>query len=581
MVKSTPRSRASQPESASQNAEQTEAQGKTRKRSRAKGAASPAAANAAPTLSKKEQKRLQRQSTKAKRELIQYSINTCFGAAVVGLLLSLLVDPKIGIGAVVGILCLAFAFKYPRPALFAFIIYLPFSGTVTYSLGGSGILQLAKDAIYLPALIGVIQFCRKNRQPLVIPPSLKTPLAILLTVVAMTFLLVNVPQQFSVGTSEFPVLIGILGFKTLVGYLLLMTCIYYLIRDREDLYLLLRIQVVLIIICCSLGFIQFMMLKTGVCQGTIGTGAELFKASLDARCFVGGSLLYSPSQGQIRLPGTFVAPWQWGWFLISSGFFSFGTAFSDRSPFWRLVGLISLAAVCVLAVVSGQRIALALVPITVVGLLAITGQIANLKRFIPIGIGLALILGFLMVQNPALVSQRWASFQSRWEASPPHKFIEEQFLWSISKQRGILGRGLGRATNAARMFGKVQLIETYHPKLLYEIGPFGLLATLILYTAITIATYKAYRAVKDPNLRGYAASMWVFVLFISYFPYYYPLDVDPVNVYYWLAAGIVLKLPEIDQQERLQHHLEAVSQRRALTKRELKKLKQQETATFD
>ena len=38
--------------------------------------------------------------------------------------------------------------------------------------------------------------------------------------------------------------------------------------------------------------------------------------------------------------------------------------------------------------------------------------------------------------------------------------------------------------------------------------------------------------------------------FISYSPYYYPLDVDPVAVYYWLAAGIVLKIPELERQER-------------------------------
>ena len=72
----------------------------------------------------------------------------------------------------------------------------------------------------------------------------------------------------------------------------------------------------------------------------------------------------------------------------------------------------------------------------------------------------------------------------------------------------------------------------------------------MLYTSLTVATFKAYRKTKDKNLRGYAASMWVFVLFISFFPYYYPLDVDPVSVYYWLAAGIALKIPTLDKQER-------------------------------
>ena len=121
------------------------------------------------------------------------------------------------------------------------------------------------------------------------------------------------------------------------------------------------------------------------------------------------------------------------------------------------------------------------------------------------------------------------------------------------------------------MFGKVELVETYHPKVLYEIGPMGLLAVLGLYTTLIVAAYKAYRATKEPNLRGYAASMWVFVLFISYLPYYYPLDVDPVNVYYWLAAGIALKLPDIDRLEKLEQSLDDPHAK--LNKRKLRRLK--------
>lgn len=526
-----------------------------------------------PSLSRKQARAQKRQADRAKKELIQFMVISLLLAGVVGLLLAILLGPKLGAGAVVAILSLAISFKYPRQAIFGFIAYIPFSGTVTYALGGSSILQLAKDAIYIPALIGIARSAIKHRQPLIIPPAIRVPLAVLLTICSLTLLFVNGSQQLATDGGEYPILIGVLGLKVLLGYLPLTACVYYLIQSREDLYGLLRAQVVIILICCGLGFSQFLMLKTGMCQGTTGTGAELFKASLEARCLVGGSLLYSPEQNQIRLPGTFNAPWQWGWFLISSTFFSFGAAFSDRSVFWRLMGLLSLVAVGVMAVLSGQRIALALVPTIVVALAVLTGQIANLRRFIPVGIGLTLILGLLMVQNPEVVNARWASFESRWEAAPPQQFIAEQFRWAQNQQQGILGRGVGRATNAARMFGETELVETYHPKLLYEIGPLGLLATLALYTALTVATFRAYRATQDPNLRSYGACLWVFVLFISYFPYYYPLDVDPVNVYYWVAAGLVLRLPEIDQQERLQKHLADVGQRRQLTKRELKQLK--------
>jgi len=48
----------------------------------------------------------------------------------------------------------------------------------------------------------------------------------------------------------------------------------------------------------------------------------------------------------------------------------------------------------------------------------------------------------------------------------------------------------------------------------------------------------------------------VFVAFISINTQYYPLDVDPVSVYYWVLAGAILKLPKIDKQVQDEKHKE-------------------------
>lgn len=505
-----------------------------------------------PELSLKERLALERKAKRIRKKNTQFALSVIFGSIFLGLVIGLFAGLPLGVGLALGVICLVLSYKFPRAALYGFILYMPFSGTVTYTISSSGspVLQLAKDAFYIPACIAVFMLCIKQRQPLVIPKSIHVPLAIVLTFCSVTLLFVNGLQQLT-SSGEQPILMGILGLKVLIGYLPLITCTFYLIRDRKDLELLLRMQAGLIITCCALAFVQYMFLKTGRCEGTTGSGAELFQASIDARCFVGGALLYTPSQGQIRLPGTFVAPWQWGWFLISSAFWGFTVAFSDPKWYWRIIGLVSLAVTFIMSVLSGQRIALALVPVAIVIQLILSGQIANLKRFIPIGVGLAFILGVAMANNPAVVQERFTSFQDRWRASPPTAFIEEQIRWSLSQQEGIFGRGLGRATNSARTFGKTALVETYHPKVLYEIGPLGLFALLGLFTALVISTFKIYRSVKQPELRNYGACLWVFVLFISYFPYYYPLDVDPVAVYYWFAIGIIVSLPKLEEQERL------------------------------
>ena len=365
-----------------------------------------------------------------------------------------------------------------------------FSGTVTYALGGNPLLQIAKDIFYIPALIGVYQFCRKNRLPIILPRAIKPPLIFLLIIVIITALVTNLPDQIIGGEGNtLPVVMAIWGGKIIFGYIPLVACIYYLIRNTDDLLFFLRMQVVVVLVASSLGLIQYLMLKTGVCAGTTGLGEEMFRASLAARCFVGGSLLYAPDVNQIRLPGTFVAPWQWGWFLISAAFFSFGTTFSDKSPFWRAVGLVSLVAVMIMSVVSGQRIALVLVPISIGLLTVLTGQVANLKRFLPIGVVLALILAYLAINNPDVINTRMESLMSRWQASPPQQFIAEQFEQVWKEQTGLFGHGVGRATNSARSFGKTILLETYHPKVMYELGPIGLFAVLALYTTLTVVTF--------------------------------------------------------------------------------------------
>ncbi|MEM6762989.1 MAG: hypothetical protein AAF615_08930, partial [Pseudomonadota bacterium] len=38
---------------------------------------------------------------------------------------------------------------------------------------------------------------------------------------------------------------------------------YYLINTKKDLYFILRAQVILIIVCCGLAFMQYMMLRSG------------------------------------------------------------------------------------------------------------------------------------------------------------------------------------------------------------------------------------------------------------------------------------------------------------------------------
>lgn len=524
-------------------------------------------------LSLKEKLAQKRKIQEARTKITGLMVFSVFFAVAIGLPLALAVGIKIGLSVGLGIPCLVLSYNYPRQALWVFLIYMPFSGTITYWLGGGNALfQVAKDIFYVPALFGLMQECKKKRLPILVSKKLLPSLVILLIFALITLFVVNGMQQFLpecktvagdlIADSQgklskipcregMPFFQGLVGLKVLVGYIPLIFCAYYLIEDKKKLLFLGRLLVTLAIICCVLALAQYWMLKTGRCVGTRNMVAiDLFKPQLDAKCLVGGALLYSPAQGQIRLPGTFVSPWHWAWFLVANAAISFTIGFNDTSRFWRLTGLISMALVLINAVISGQRLALALVPVLILALLILTGQIANFKRFIPAGVLLGMILTVAVISNPAIVQERIDSLVGRWNTAPPYAFMQEQFAYAIYNQRGIMGRGLGTATNSTRTFGDISLIETYHPKLLYEMGPLGLLAFMIFVTHLTILSFKDYRSVRDNTLHSFGSSFWIFILIIGYFPYWYPLDTDPVAVYYWFFAGILFKLPVIDKQEQ-------------------------------
>lgn len=484
--------------------------------------------------------------------------STAATALLVSIVLVLFSSLQVSLLGAAAIVAIAIAYRYPRQGLWLFLIYLPFTGTISYSfasiyraVGGYvsyskdyALFHLAKDALYFPALVAIVlsshrlQQLRSRAKPLLIA------LLALLGVCLLTLFFVNLPQQLSASPPEKPLLMGIIGLKILIGYVPLVICGYYLIRDRQDLQFLLRLQVIIALICCSLCVIQYFLLASGICPGNINLPEPAAtRVTLQARCFVGGSLLYNPVKKLISLPGTFVAPWQWAWFLISSSFFTAANSLGEFALPWRIISWISMGFVLLAAIISGQTTATILVPIIFLILLLIT---AKNKSQITWKLILAICLGFLIANNLGVFGSALDSVIARWQYSPPQEFVVAQFNWIARDGIEVLGAGLGKAASAARRLGNVKLIETFYPRLLYEIGWLGTITFLIAVTTTTILTFKSYQYLNKLALKRIGICLWIFILLISYNTYYYPLIIEPVAIYYWFFAGVLLKLPELE-----------------------------------
>lgn len=464
-----------------------------------------------------------------------------------------------GIFGIFATVCLVMAYRYPRLGLWLFLIYLPFGGTITYAFGnifsstdgriaftsGYPLFHLAKDFLYFPALISIFVRTQIFQKLQLIAKPLILSIYGLLGACLLTFLALNLPQQLQHPESII-LLAGAIGLKAIVGYVPLLLCGYYLIRNQKDLWFLSRLFVILTIICCGFCFIQYFVLVRGICPGNTNLPEiAVDKASLLARCFVGGSLLYNPELGLIRLPGTFVAPWQWAWFLIANSFFVYSAVISDPSRFWRWISWIAVEMLVVTIIITGQRVSLVGVPF--VFLILFLFNKAS-KKEILIKLIIITLLVILAINTINIVRVQYYDLIDRWNYSRPDLFILGQFEWVFQKGNSWLGHGLGGATNSARRLGDVVLIETFYAKLFYEIGLLGVIAFLFVVSSLSWHTFRVYRSLKKPSVRRLALCLWIFILFMSYNTYYYPLSVDPVAVYYWFIGGVLLKLPEVDKE---------------------------------
>ena len=111
----------------------------------------------------------------------------------------------------------------------------------------------------------------------------------------------------------------------------------------------------------------------------------------------------------------------------------------------------------------------------------------NIKQLLLIVTGLSLLLFIgLSFFNPDFIQQRVDSFVNRWNQSPPQDFIIGQIQFVLRNQEGFLGNGLGKGTSSARVFGPITFLETFHSKLIFELGMPGFFIYMTFLTSLLI-----------------------------------------------------------------------------------------------
>jgi hypothetical protein len=210
---------------------------------------------------------------------------------------------------------------------------------------------------------------------------------------------------------------------------------------------------------------------------------------------------------------------------------------------------LAFIAAIVATFVSGERAAFVFTPMSIALIFLLDRGIAGFVRGIGGGIliawaVLAGVFGIALWEMYGLVGGLFTTYASE---------VAYGGLVQALKL-APLGMGTGTDTSAARyalddpnsFFG----IENYYAKALYELGLPGLIIVAGLFATAILAGLRVRAEMRSPPLRCWASALVAFflIMFLNCFKGFV-VDLDPVNIYYWVFFGLLVKLPVLQARE--------------------------------
>lgn len=418
-----------------------------------------------------------------------------------------------------------------RWAVGALILFLPFAGALSLALSDLPWAVLLKDLLFvLPAYVGFVAAAPwQHGEDRAVPASVLAGVAFLglITVIQAARTAVESPQ------------VALIGLKVWPLYVPLIFLPRYMIRTRRHSDFWLRTIVATAGVPAAVGVTQAILIYAGYADVVYGMYGE--NAAKVTQNFV--DLGVTEDFTVRRIPSTFSFVGQYYSFLFCIFPLTMALWFGDSSPAWRRIGVMSTVLIAVAGVTSGARGFLIWMPAQVITMLL-------LSRKWKIALGATpLVAGLLLLANARVAGSVSAILSLAWD----YVFRVTYLQFEAVGGGWVLGHGLGTNTGAARyvMGDDVQIgagVEVWYAKQLYELGIVGLLATVALWFALLRGAFRASRDLQQSALRFAAAGLLTFFITavgnLLKAPF---IDLDPMNVYFWLFAGWLLALPSVDR----------------------------------
>ncbi len=368
-----------------------------------------------------------------------------------------------------------------------------------------------------------------------------------------------------------------IGIKVWLFYMPLVILGYFWLETRSELLKVLRLLVVLSWVPATLGFIEFV--------GCHWFGYKQFMTLIYGQAAVGatqGFALFTLGNGTLfRIPSTFAFSTQYMNYLMAALALSFAFMQSEQSPRWKRFGTLTFYWILFAAYLCGSRAAFAVTPVMVVALCLLD---KNGVRDIPKVLGVIFLM-FIALKLPAMILSVKVFVQNISLVAPvlpsptypapglPKETADISLpVWGRMMQSlmvhhsynvgymsiltafkgGVLGKGTGMNTGAARYAlpdpSMMSGFENYYAKTIAELGVLGLGLVMTCFSSLLFYGFRIYREMSQPLTRQVAGAIFALLAIFTIYNFKgLMIDLDPMNIYFWLLAGVLFKLPVLDK----------------------------------
>ena len=419
--------------------------------------------------------------------------------------------------------------------VYALLAYLPITGVVTLRLlpwQGWQLLHpvLYKDLFFvLPAYFGYLAslVLRRERLP-------RLPSSVTLSLLALS--LIVLAQAANPGVPN--VLTALIGAKVWLFYIPLYLLAYSLVTSTRSLWVLFRLLVVLAILPCAFGIAEYVLAQSLGYAATMDAfyGAAAAQATQGYTSFqIGGGIVS-------RIPSTFTFVTQYFGFTLAMLVPSYVVWRSDPTLRWRKLARWIMVLVTVASFLSGARSAFIFVPLLLGLMFGLDrGFSGVLRAGLYVSVALTSALAISRMGARALFDHVTGLFFN-YAVDTAYGDLIQSILQSP------LGSGTGTNTGPARYaFERPEdfiALQNYYAKATIELGIPGLLLLCMLFVVLIREGFRMRRRLRTTSLRVIACAILAFLITMALNSFKgWLLDLDPVNVYFWVFAGVLAKLP--------------------------------------